>query len=221
MRVFGLVLESYGKYVKVRTRDGEVIIKSDKKAPKEGTKIEMKDFGQGDYKAKVLAKRPGKFDELPNVRFIEISERLVDEMSRNSTNKLDRDDLVVNIALFIEELSKRIDVNSAFLQKFQKYLNGELDGNTELADFENYINLLSGRYGLKKSKNGIAFLDRARGTFQVFVGDDSILGKIDGDSITLYFSKMPENVEELERNLRRSFSFVSFKLEGFVDGTYV
>jgi len=207
--------------VKVRTRDGEVIIKSDKKAPKEGTKIEMKDFGQGDYKAKVLAKRPGKFDELPNVRFIEISERLVDEMSRNSTNKLDRDDLVVNIALFIEELSKRIDVNSAFLQKFQKYLNGELDGNTELADFENYINLLSGRYGLKKSKNGIAFLNRAHGTFQVFVGDDSILGKIDGDSITLYFSKMPENVEELERNLRRSFSFVSFKLEGFVDGTYV
>jgi len=221
MRVFGLVLESYGKYVKVRTRDGEVIIKSDKKALKEGTKIEMKDFGQGDYKAKVLAKRPGKFDELPNVRFIEISERLVDEMSRNSTNKLDRDDLVVNIALFIEELSKRIDVNSAFLQKFQKYLNGELDGNTELADFENYINLLSGRYGLKKSKNGIAFLNRAHGTFQVFVGDDSILGKIDGDSITLYFSKMPENVEELERNLRRSFSFVSFKLEGFVDGTYV
>jgi len=96
-----------------------------------------------------------------------------------------------------------------------------LDGNTELADFENYINLLSGRYGLKKSKNGIAFLNRAHGTFQVFVGDDSILGKIDGDSITLYFSKMPENVEELERNLRRSFSFVSFKLEGFVDGTYV
>jgi len=38
MRVFGLVPESYGKYVKVRTRDGEVIIKSDKKAPKEGTK---------------------------------------------------------------------------------------------------------------------------------------------------------------------------------------
>jgi len=221
MRVFGLVLESYGKFVKVRTRDGEVIIKSDNKALKEGTKIEMKDFGQGDYKAKVLAKRPGKFDELPNVRFIEISERLVDEMSRNSTNKLDRDDLVVNIALFIEELSKRIDVNSAFLQKFQKYMNGELDGNTELADFENYINLLSGRYGLKKSKNGIAFLNRAHGTFQVFVGDDSILGKIDGDSITLYFSKMPENVEELERNLRRSFSFVSFKLEGFVDGTYV
>ncbi len=221
MRVFGLVLESYGKYVKVKTKDGEVIIKSDKKAPKEGMKIEIKDFGQGDYKAQVLAKRPGRFDDLPNVRFVEMSEKLVDEMSRNSTNKLDRDDLVVNIALFIEELSKRIDVNSAFLQKFQKYMNGELDGNTELADFENYINLLSGRYGLKKSKNGIAFLNRAHGTFQVFVGDDSILGKIDGDSITLYFSKMPENVEELERNLRRSFSFVSFKLEGFVDGTYV
>ncbi len=221
MRVFGLVLESYGKYVKVKTRDGEVIIKSDKKAPKEGTKIEIKDFGQGDYKAKVLAKRPGKFDELPNVRSIEISERLVDEMSHSPADKLERDDLVVNIALFIEELSKRIDVNSAFLQKLQKYMNGELNGNTELVDFENYINLLSGRYGLKKSKNGIAFLDRARGTFQVFVGDDSILGKIDGDSITLYFSKMPENVEELERNLRRSFSFVSFKLEGFVDGTYV
>ncbi|HOP82096.1 MAG TPA: hypothetical protein PL174_02660 [Fervidobacterium sp.] len=221
MRVFGLVLESYGKYVKVKTKDGEVIIKSDKKAPKEGMKIEIKDFGQGDYKAQVLAKRPGRFDDLPNVRFVEMSEKLVDEMSHTPAEKLKRDDLVVNIALFIEELSKRIDVNSAFLQKFQKYMNGELDGNTELADFENYINLLSGRYGLKKSKNGIAFLNRAHGTFQVFVGDDSILGKIDGDSITLYFSKMPENVEELERNLRRSFSFVSFKLEGFVDGTYV
>ncbi|HPT58770.1 MAG TPA: hypothetical protein PLD16_02950 [Fervidobacterium sp.] len=221
MRVFGLVLESYGKYVKVKTKDGEVIIKSDKKAPKEGMKIEIKDFGQGDYKAQVLAKRPGRFDDLPNVRFVEMSEKLVDEMSHTPAEKLKRDDLVVNIALFIEELSKRIDVNSAFLQKFQKYMNGELDGNTELADFENYINLLSGRYGLKKSKNGIAFLNRAHGTFQVFVGDDSILGKIDGDSITLYFSKMPENAEELERNLRRSFSFVSFKLEGFVDGTYV
>jgi len=221
MRVFGLVLESYGKYVKVKTKDGEVIIKSDKKAPKEGMKIEIKDFGQGDYKAQVLAKRPGRFDDLPNVRFVEMSEKLVDEMSHTPAEKLKRDDLVVNIALFIEELSKRIDVTGTFLQKFQKYLNGELDGNTELADFENYINLLSGRYGLKKSKNGIAFLNRAHGTFQVFVGDDSILGKIDGDSITLYFSKMPENVEELERNLRRSFSFVSFKLEGFVDGTYV
>ncbi len=221
MRVFGLVLESYGKYVKVKTKDGEVIIKSDKKAPKEGMKIEIKDFGQGDYKAQVLAKRPGRFDDLPNVRFVEMSEKLVDEMSHTPAEKLKRDDLVVNIALFIEELSKRIDVTGTFLQKFQKYLNGELDGNTELADFENYINLLSGRYGLKKSKNGIAFLNRAHGTFQVFVGDDSILGKIDGDSITLYFSKMPENAEELERNLRRSFSFVSFKLEGFVDGTYV
>ena len=221
MRVFGLVLESYGKYVKVKTKDGEVIIKSDKKAPKEGMKIEIKDFGQGDYKAQVLAKRPGRFDDLPNVRFVEMSEKLVDEMSHTPAEKLKRDDLVVNIALFIEELSKRIDVTGTFLQKFQKYLNGELDGNTELADFENYINLLSGKYGLKKSRNGIAFLNRAHGTFQVFVGDDSISGKIDGDSITLYFSKMPENVEELERNLRRSFSFVSFKLEGFVDGTYV
>lgn len=221
MKVFGLVLESYGKYVKVKTRDGEVIIKSDKKAPKEGTKIEIKDFGQGDYKAKVLAKRPGKFDALPNVRFVEISERLVDGMSYNISNKSRRDDLVVNIALFIEELSKRMEISGAFLQRFQKYLNGELDGSTEFEEFENYVNLLSGKYGLKRTKNGIAFLNRSHGTFQVFVGEDSISGKIDGDSIVLYFSKMPENAEELEQNLRKSFSFVSFKLEGFVDGTYV
>lgn len=221
MKVFGLVLESYGKYVKVKTRDGEVIIKSDKKAPKEGTKIEMKDFGQGDYKAKVLAKRPGKFDALPNVRFIEISERLVDGMSYNISNKSRRDDLIVDIALFIEELSKRMEISGAFLQRFQKYLNGELDGSNEFEEFENYVNLLSGKYGLKRTKNGIVFLNRSHGTFQVFVGEDSISGKIDGDSIVLYFSKMPENAEELEQNLRKSFSFVSFKLEGFVDGTYV
>lgn len=219
MKLFGLVLESYGRYVKVKTKDGEVIIKSDKKAPKEGTKIEIKDFGQGDYQAKVLAKKPGDFDYLPNVKFVEIGERLVDETLYRGSSKMQKDKIVINIALFVEELSKRMEINNTFLQRFQKYLVDEPNGENN--EFENYINLLSGKYGLKKTKEGIAFLNREKGAFRIFIGDDTITGRISGNEIAVYFSRMPENAEELEKKLRKYFSVVSFKLEGFVDGAYV
>lgn len=218
MRTYGLVLESYGKYVKIKTKDGEYIIKSEKKAPKEGTKIEVKDFGKGDYLAKVVAKRPGEFEQLPAVKFVAISDKLVEKMNYKHSNLIS-----VALALFLEELSKRIDINKALIMKLQKLLNGE-NLDDEDRKYEQYLNLLSGRYGLKSEKGKIAFMDRKNSTFHIFLQDNKIFGKIEEgvvNSATIYFEKIPENVQELEENLKKNFQLVAIKLLSFSEGTYV
>ncbi|MEN3042302.1 MAG: hypothetical protein ABDH59_03240 [Fervidobacterium sp.] len=218
MRTYGLVLESYGKYVKIKTKDGEYIIKSDKKVPKEGTKIEIKDFGAGDYLAKVVAKKPGEFDQLPNVKFVVFSEKLIEKMQYKHSNSI-----VVALALFLEELSKRIDINSYLLAKLKKILsNDKIDDEDK--KFQIYLNVLSGRYGLKKEGESIVFMDRKCSTFHVFLKDNKIFGKIEEgvtNSAIIYFEKFPENVQQLEENLRKSFQIVAIKLLNFSEGAYV
>jgi len=218
MRAYGLVLESYGKYVKVRTKDGEFIVRSDKKPPKEGTKIEVKDFGKGDYLAKVVAKKPGEFEELPNVKFVEISERITSGLKFKHMNTIS-----VAVALFLEEISKRIEISNPFILRIQKLLSGK-DLDDEDRKFERYLNVLSGRYGLKSDSGTIIFMDRKTSTFHVFLEANKIFGKVeDGiqNSVVLYFEKFPENVQYLEESLRKHFQIVSIKLEGFSEGAYV
>ena len=234
MKIFGLVVESYGKYVKVKTSDGEYIIKSGKKAPKEGAKIELKDFGIGDYVAKVLAKKPYNFRELPSVRFVQLAEELVEGL-----DVLSKERLIVAIALFLEEISKRREIDKSILQRLRKALRQSQavdsaqqsmekkesnDDRQELEDFLNYLNILSGKYGLIINE-GIIFLDREAGTFEVFLKNNRIYGVTQQNamrsSVTLYFEKIPENVTELEKRLRNNFDVVSIKLEAMRDGTYV
>jgi hypothetical protein len=234
VKIFGLVVESYGKYVKVKTSDGEYIIKSGKKAPKEGAKIELKDFGVGDYVAKVLAKKPYNFRELPSVRFVQVAEELVEGLDFSSKERL-----IVAIALFLEEISKRREIDRSILQRLKRALRKlqtadaaqqsmekkESDSDRqELENFLNYLNILSGKYGLIINE-GIVFLDRETGTFEVFLKDNRIYGVTQqnslSSSVTLYFEKIPENVTELEKRLRNNFNVVSIKLEAMRDGTYV
>ncbi len=218
MRAYGLVLESYGKYLKVRTKDGEFIVKSDKKFPKEGTKIEVKDFGKGDYLAKIVAKKPGEFEELPNVKFVEMSERIISGLKFKHINAVS-----VAVALFLEELSKRIEISNPLILRIQKLLSSK-DLDDEDKKFERYLNVLSGRYGLKSDSEVIIFIDRKTSMFHVFLEDNKIFGKVeDGiqNSVILYFEKLPENVRYLEESLRKYFQIVSIKLEGFSEGAYV
>jgi hypothetical protein len=215
--VYGTIVESYGKYVKIKVKDGEFVIRSDKKAPKEGTKIEIKDFGKGDYLAKVLAKKPGEFEELPSVRFIDISEKLL-----SGVNVKHLDTLSVALALFLEELAKRIDLTHLLMLKLQNILSG--DSSEEEGKFLIYLNLLSGRYGLKSEKNTVVFMDRKLKTFLVFLEDNKIFGKVtEGiqDSVILYFEKVPDNAKLLEESLKRYFQVVLIKLESFSEGAYV
>ncbi|AMW33573.1 hypothetical protein [Fervidobacterium islandicum] len=233
MKIFGFVVESYGKYVKVKTSDGEYIIKSEKKAPKEGTKIELKDFGVGDYLAKVLAKKPYNFRDLPSVRFVQLAEELVNDLEFSAKERL-----IVAIALFLEEVSKRREMDKSMLQKLKMALKKTRSLNVEssddktkenekqqdLAGFLNYLNVLSGKYGLIVDE-GVVFLDREGGTFEVFLKNNRIYGIIQestlSSSVTLFFEKVPENILELEKRLKDNFNVVSIKLEAMRDGTYV
>ncbi|QAV33631.1 hypothetical protein SAMN04488510_12835 [Fervidobacterium changbaicum] len=233
MKIFGFVVESYGKYVKVKTSDGEYIIKSEKKAPKEGTKIELKDFGVGDYLAKVLAKKPYNFRDLPSVRFVQLAEELVNDLEFSAKERL-----IVAIALFLEEVSKRMEMDKSMLQKLKMALKKTRSLNVEssddktkenekqqdLAGFLNYLNVLSGKYGLIVDE-GVVFLDREGGTFEVFLKNNRIYGIIQestlSSSVTLFFEKVPENILELEKRLKDNFNVVSIKLEAMRDGTYV
>ncbi|MEJ5256973.1 MAG: hypothetical protein WHS64_01840 [Fervidobacterium sp.] len=243
MKIFGYVLESYGKYVKVRTQDGEYIIKSDKRPPKEGTKLELKNFGSGDYFAKVVAKKPYEFNELPSVKFVQMAEELL--ASQEIWNEHVKNRLAIAIGLFLEEVSKRRDIDKKLLTRFKSLLNerigrrsdsGEVIGGTGIlfpgnhadnsdkadkyAEFEKYLNILSGRYGLIINE-GLVFVDRELGTFEVFVVGNHIFAKTDGQNLTLYFEKIPDGVEQLERRLKRVFRQVHIKLKGMDDGTYV
>jgi len=234
VKIFGLVVESYGKYVKVKTSDGEYIIKSGKKAPKEGAKIELKDFGVGDYVAKVLAKNLTTFG---NCLVLDLS-RLLKSWSKGLIFR-PKSDSLLPIALFLEEISKRREIDRSILQRLKRALRKlqtadaaqqsmekkESDSDRqELENFLNYLNILSGKYGLIINE-GIVFLDRETGTFEVFLKDNRIYGVTQqnslSSSVTLYFEKIPENVTELEKRLRNNFNVVSIKLEAMRDGTYV
>ncbi|MGQ9855765.1 MAG: hypothetical protein ACUVQF_03445 [Fervidobacterium sp.] len=254
MKIFGYVLESYGKYVKVRTQDGEYIIRSDKRPPKEGTKLELKNFGSGDYFAKVVAKKPYEFSELPSVKFVQMAEELIASQSVWDEHMKNR--LTIAIGLFLEKISKRREIDKRLLQKFKTMFNERLGkvvrssgilrgvdgllssveseiGNSmtvnemqkadeadEYAEFEKYLNILSGRYGLIIN-GGLIFLDRQLGIFEVFLRNNHIFGRVNGQNVTLYFEKIPAGVEELEKNLKRVFNQVYIKLKGMDDGAYV
>lgn len=237
MITYGLVIETYGKYVKVRTTDGEFIIKSDKSPPKKGTKIEVKDFGKGDYTARVVAKRPGEFAELPNVKFVDLAEKILERLfaaTSNNTETLknpqfylvtskDKNFVTTAIALFIEELSKRVDISNVILEKIQKILIDD-DTSQEKKKNEYLLNLLSGRYGLKHENGNFTFLDRKNSTFHILTSDNRIIGKIEEgiESLALiYFEKIPENIQLLESNLKKYFQVVSIKLINLSEGAYV
>jgi len=227
MKIFGYVLESYGKYVKVKTSDGEYIIKSDKKAPKQGAKIELKDFGSGDYFAKVLAKKPYNFKELPAVKFVQLSEEILEGIEIRAKERF-----IIAIALVLEEISKRRELDKQFLQKvrslikrlFTSTTNKSTDDEKDFEEFQNYVNVLSGKYGLIINEGAI-FIDRENMIFEVFLRDNRFYGIIDtsstGAAVTLYFEKIPENIGDLEKRLKNNFEFVSIKLEAMSDGTYV
>ncbi|WP_448376126.1 hypothetical protein [Fervidobacterium sp.] len=227
MKIFGYVLESYGKYVKVKTSDGEYIIKSDKKVPKQGAKIELKDFGSGDYFAKVLAKKPYNFKELPAVKFVQLSEEILEDIEITAKERF-----IIAIALVLEEISKRRELDKQFLQKVRGLIkrlvtpatNKSTDDEKDFEEFQNYVNVLSGKYGLIIN-DGAIFIDRENMIFEVFLRDNRFYGIIDtsstGSAVTLYFEKIPENIEELEKKLKNNFNFVSIKLEAMSDGTYV
>lgn len=221
MKTYGLVLETYGRYAKVKTKDGEYIIKSDKKPPKEGTKIEVKDFGKGDYTAKILAKKPSDFIELPKVRFVDMAEKISERLSMKTIKN--GNFITTAIALFLEELSNRIDISKELLEKLQKLLNGE-ELSTEDKKLDLFLNLLSGRYSLRNENGSFIFLDRKNSTFHIFTQDNRIFGKIEEGSFstaTVYFDKFPENIELLENNLKKHFNLVSIKLASFSESIYV
>jgi hypothetical protein len=152
---------------------------------------------------------------------------------------LSKERLIVAIALFLEEISKRREIDKSILQRLRKALRKSQavdsaqqstekkesnDDRQELEDFLNYLNILSGKYGLIISE-GIVFLDREGGTFEVFLKNNRIYGVTQQNamrsSVTLYFEKIPENVTVLEKRLRNNFDVVSIKLEAMRDGTYV
>lgn len=213
MKIIGLILESYGKYMKLRTPDGEIIVKSDRKPPKEGTKIELKDFGYGDLKATIIAKKDDTVDHLPDLRLIAVSEKL----SRFIPEQLQEwsKDITVRIALVLEEVSKKTDMNREFFKNFENYLANS-DGV-----FEFYLNILSGAYGLLYRSGIFVFLNRKNGRFEVFTKDNKIKGHVTEKAVTLYFQRIPADVRELELNLKKHFGVVNIKLESLDGGVYV
>uniref|UniRef100_A0A7C5VL38 Uncharacterized protein n=1 Tax=Fervidobacterium thailandense TaxID=1008305 RepID=A0A7C5VL38_9BACT len=213
MKIIGLILESYGKYMKVRTPDSEIIVKSDRKPPKEGSKIEIKDFGYGDLKATIIVKRDDMVDHLPDLRLLEVSEKL----SRLIPGQLQEwsKDITARIALVLEEVSKKTDIDREFLKNFESYL-----ANSD-EFFEFYLNILSGGYGLLYRNGIFVFLNRKNSRFEVFTKDNKIKGLVTEKAVTLYFQRIPADVRELELNLKRHFGFVNIKLESLDGGVYV
>ncbi len=204
MKIYGYVMETYGKFVKVRTKDGEVVIKSEKaNSLKDKKTIEIKNSGYGDLKAKIVA---GPSQELPSLKSLQLVDQYFGEV-----------DFATQLANFLDELSKRIIVDSEFLKKLRDYIYKEKD-----EEFEYVLKLLSGRYGLLSNGNLVIFLDKILGTFEIF-GEDTtgkITGLVKESEVVVYFEKIPQKVDELYQKLKQYFGSVVIKKEGYENGFY-
>lgn len=215
MKIIGLVVEAYGRYVKVRTKEGDIIIKTEKRTPKEGTHIELKDRGVGDYSARVLAKLEPELTELPSLRTLATAERLLRNLDQDFLVENGRE-VQVRLALWLDEISKRTSLTADLLQQIEDYLNGK-----SAQELEGTLNLLSGKYGFLARHGVFVFLFRPASRFELFSKGLRIKGLVTDRSVTLQFSRMPSGVDELERELKRSFEIVNFKLAGMEGGFYV
>ncbi len=205
MKIYGYVVETYGKFVKVRTKEGEVVIKSDKaNSLKDKKTIEIKNSGYADLQAKIVA---GPSEELPSLKSLQMVEQYFGEV-----------DFATRLARFLDEIGRRINIDAEFLKMLKEYVyKKEKD-----EEFEYVLKLLSGRYGLLSNGELIIFLDKTLGTFEVY-GESSI-GKIKGvvkeTEVVLYFEKIPQKVDELYEKMKQYFGNVVIKKEGYEDGFY-
>ncbi|ABR31391.1 hypothetical protein SU69_07850 [Thermosipho melanesiensis] len=199
--MYGVVSDTYKNLVKLKTKNGEVIVKSNKKIPK-GLRVEVKNIGEGDYKGKLVA---GPKGSLPPLRYVFLATKITeDEVYIERISKL-----------FIE-LEKRIKLDKEFLSRFREYFE-----NGEDKEFEKYINILSGQVGFRVFGDIKVFYDRLLQKFEIFYEKGVIEGYISDDEITLKTSTIIENVEDLKKRLEKYFKYVFVKFEGFEGGIYV
>ncbi len=204
MKIYGYVVETYGKFVKVRTKEGEVVIKSDKaNSLKDKKTIEIKNSGYADLQAKIVA---GPSEELPSLKSLQTVEQYFGEV-----------DFATQLAKFLDEIGRRINIDAEFLKKLKEYVHKGKD-----EEFEYVLKLLSGKYGLLSNGELIIFLDKTLGTFEVY--GESSTGKITGvvkeNEVVLYFEKIPQKVDELYEKMKQYFGNVVIKKEGYEDGFY-
>ncbi|MBZ4650331.1 hypothetical protein [Thermosipho sp. (in: thermotogales)] len=203
--MYGIVSDLYRNIVRLKTNNGDIVIKSNKKMPK-GLKVEIKNIGQGDYKGKILM---GPSKVLPSLDAIYYSSMITEDRS-----------LVEKLSFLFEELSKRVKIDRSFLEKFKKYFEaGEVDEDNKV--FGNYVNLLSGRYGFRSFGMIKIFVDRKAEEFVLYFKDNVIKGKVEGNDIILSTDKIIENIEELKERLKKYFLNVYIKYENFEGGIYV
>ncbi|MBT1247937.1 MULTISPECIES: hypothetical protein [unclassified Thermosipho (in: thermotogales)] len=203
--MYGIVSDSYKNLVKLKTKKGELVLKSNKKIPK-GLRIEVKKIGQGDYEGKILL---GPKSYLPPIKYIFLANRITDDPR-----------FIERLSVIFEELEKRIKINRNFLERFEKYFKSNMKDEENL-EFEVYLNALSGRYGLRSFGDIKVFFDRVSEKFEIFYEKEVIVGYVNGEQISLSTSSVIENVEELKSRLSKYFKNVFIKFEGFKGGVYV
>lgn len=202
--MYGIVTDLYRNLVKLKTKSGEIVIKSNKKIPK-GLKVEVKKMGDGDFKGKILA-GPSVF--LPSTKNIYYATKITED-----------ERFIEKIAFVFEEISKRIVINKDFLKKFKQYFDvGEIDSGQKI--FGNYFNLLSGKYGFRSYENSKVFIEREKKEFTIYAKNNIIYGVIENENIVLKTDKVIENIEELKEKLKKYFANVFVTVLGFEGGKY-
>ncbi|QTA37886.1 hypothetical protein JYK00_09235 [Thermosipho ferrireducens] len=203
--MYAIVTETFGKFMKLKTKNGEIVIRSKKSVPKEGISVELKSSGNADFFGKIIA---GPSKKLPSLKFLVFAEKISKKKQH-----------IVSIAFFLEELKERLKINNEIINIIKKYVEiGEV--NEEMKTIGSYLNALSGKFGLRSYQNSLVFTNRETGEFEIYTEDNTIKGVVRGNSIEIILKKIPEDIELLKTSLEKHFTFVSIKKEGMENGIY-
>ncbi|GAB4308674.1 hypothetical protein [Pseudothermotoga lettingae] len=218
----GVVIERMGKFVKIKTHDGETVVKMRKKLPELGEMVRITDrpVSQKVYVAEKITEAP---EALPPLNELKPLLKTI-KKPRTSFDIQFLSQLVDMIKMRVGSLPQDFYANLGMY-----YENGEVDEKMKSLGF--WLLTLSHPYVFKSipSKKGPIhiFMNRKKRSFSVsFVKNSSIVcvkGTVQEDYIFvdfINFSPDREALEKLKDNLLGHFRNVFFKVGDLKNGLY-
>lgn len=213
----GFVIETFGKFAKLRTEKGDIVVKVKGQPPEVGKFVRISDQPvlEKFYLAEKVLQLEG---DSPPLSALEPILRVIGKA------RFDEDVVFLSLtAQTVEARAGKLDRN--FYRSLAKYYE-----TAEDETFGLWLFTLSNPYIFQSVPEKEApvhiYVDRSRHTFRIdFVKDSKpvvIEGKVWQDQLVLSFSQMfpTDRMEELRERLSRHFSLVRFILGAGIDGLY-
>lgn len=218
----GIVIDRFGKWIKIRTQDGETVLKVQRKPPEVGELVRITDqpTSQKIYVAEKLFDAPEPLPPLEELKPL-----------LQSIGKPLNDYDIPFLVKLVEQIERRLgEVPKWFFEELGAYYkSGEI--NEKMEAFGLWMLTVSHPYvfrSLPDDSNPLhLFIDRKRMTFTIHCIKQSKPVCIDGavlsDSISVKvngYSLNPQQIQDLRELLGKHFKNVFINPGGLKDGLY-